>query len=234
MRIKDIETGEVLDDAVTDIGYGVVWSLDGRYVFFTRLDDSWRPHQVWRHEVGTPAEEDVLVFQEADARFWTGLGSSRDDRFLVIASGSKLTTEVRLLDAANPLEPPRVVAPRREGVEYDVEPAGDRLLITHNADNPDFDIAQAPLDATGAGAVDPVRRVAAGGAHRRRRGVRRARGRVVAAEGLPRCGSCPATPPRPASDPPARSPSTSRSTRWARATTPSTTRRRCRWCSSRS
>jgi oligopeptidase B len=149
LRIKDIQTGEVLDDAVADIGYGVVWSLDGRYVFFTRLDDSWRPHQVWRHEVGSPAEDDVLVFQEDDARFWTGLGSSRDDRFLVIASGSKLTTEVRLLDAAHPLEPPRVVAPRREGVEYDVEPAGDRLLITHNADNPDFDIAQAPLDATG-------------------------------------------------------------------------------------
>ena len=91
----------------------------------------------------------MLVFQEDDARFWTGLGSSRDDRFLIIASGSKLTTEIRLLDAATPLEPPRVVAPRREGVEYDVEPAGDRLLITHNADNPDFDIAQAPLDATG-------------------------------------------------------------------------------------
>ena len=44
----------------------------------------------------------MLVFQEDDARFWVGLGSSRDDRFLVIASGSKLTTEVRLLDAARP------------------------------------------------------------------------------------------------------------------------------------
>ena len=148
LRIKDIDTGEVLDDTVADIGYGVVWSLDGRYVFFTRLDDSWRPFQVWRHEVGTPAEGDVLVFEEDDARFWTGLGSSRDDRFILIASGSKLTTEIRLLDAATPLETPRVVAARREGVEYDVEPAGDRLLITHNTDNPDFDIAQAPLDAT--------------------------------------------------------------------------------------
>jgi oligopeptidase B len=148
LRIKDIDTGEVLDDAVSDIGYGVVWSLDGRYVFYTRLDDSWRPFQVWRHEVGTPAEGDVLVFEEDDARFWTGLGSSRDDRYILIASGSKLTTEVRLLDAATPLQAPRVVAPRREGVEYDVEPAGDRLLITHNTDNPDFDIAQAPLDAT--------------------------------------------------------------------------------------
>ena len=76
----------VLDDAVPDIGYGVVWSLDGRYVFYTRVDDdSWRPHQVWRHEVGTPAEDDVLVHQEADERFWIGLGSSRDDRFIIIA-----------------------------------------------------------------------------------------------------------------------------------------------------
>ena len=150
LRIKDIDSGAILDDAVSDIGYGVVWSLDGRYVFFTRMDDSWRPFQVWRHEVGTPAEGDVLVFEEADPRFWTGLGSSRDDRFIIVASGSKLTTEIRLLDAATPLATPRVVAPRREGVEYDVEPAGDRLLITHNTDNPDFDIAQAPLDATSA------------------------------------------------------------------------------------
>ena len=132
LRIKDIDSGAILDDAVSDIGYGVVWSLDGRYVFFTRMDDSWRPFQVWRHEVGTPAEGDVLVFEEADPRFWTGLGSSRDARFILIASGSKLTTEIRLLDAATPLATPRVVAPRREGVEYDVEPAGDRLLITHN------------------------------------------------------------------------------------------------------
>ena len=148
LRIRDIASGEVLDEAVTDIGYGLVWSLDGRYVFYTRVDEAWRPHQVWRHEVGTPVEADVMVFEEPDERFWLGIGSSRDDRWVVIQLGSKLTSECWLLDAATPLEQPRLVAPRREGVEYDVEPAGDRLLVVHNAGDPDFEVAQAPLDAS--------------------------------------------------------------------------------------
>ena len=147
LRVKDIETGAVIDEAVMGIGYGAVWSLDGQFLFYTRVDESWRPHQVWRHEVGTPADSDVLVFEEPDERFWMGVGASRDDAWVIIQVGSKLTSEVLLLDAAAPLGQPTVVAPRREGVEYDVEPAGDRLLILHNANRADFELAQAPLDA---------------------------------------------------------------------------------------
>lgn len=147
LRVKDIEAGAVIDEAVTGVGYGAVWSLDGQFLFYTRVDESWRPHQVWRHEVGTPADSDVLVFEEPDERFWLGVGASRDDAWVIIQVGSKLTSEVLLLDAAAPLGEPTVVAPRREGVEYDVEPAGDRLLILHNANHADFELAQAPLDA---------------------------------------------------------------------------------------
>jgi oligopeptidase B len=149
LRVKDIETGEVIDEAVREIGYGAVWSLDGQHLFYTRVDESWRPHQVWRHEVGTAEQDDVLVLEEPDERFWIGIGSSRDDAWVIIQVGSKLTSEVLLLDAAVPLGQPRVVAPRRDGVEYDVEPAGDRLLVVHNANHPDFELAQAPLDAWG-------------------------------------------------------------------------------------
>ena len=149
LRVKDIATGSVIDEAVSEIGYGAVWSLDGQHLFYTKIDETWRPHQVWRHEVGTSAQDDVLVFEERDERFWMGIGASRDDAWVIIQVGSKLTSEVLLLDAAAPLGDPRVVAPRRDGVEYDVEPAGDRLLIVHNANHPDFELAQAPLDATG-------------------------------------------------------------------------------------
>jgi oligopeptidase B len=148
LRVKDLSTGQVVDTAVTEVGYGCIFSLDGRYLFYTRVDETWRPYQVWRHEVGTPADADVLVHEEADERFWTGLGTSRDDRWLLIGLGSKTTSEVLLLDASDPLGEFRVVAPRREGVEYDVEPAGDRLLIVHNAGSIDSDLAWAPLDAT--------------------------------------------------------------------------------------
>jgi oligopeptidase B len=76
--------------------------------------------------------------------------------------GSKLTSEVWLLDAAAPLGEPRVVAARRHGVEYDVEPAGDRLLIVHNANHPDFELAQAPLGATSHSQWSPLGDTVAG------------------------------------------------------------------------
>jgi oligopeptidase B len=162
LKVKDIETGALIDEVVTQIGYGVVWSLDGRQLFYTRMDESWRPYQVWRHEVGTAAQDDVLVFEEPDERFWMGVGSSRDDAWVIIQVGSKLTSEVLLLDAAAPMGEPRVVAPRRPGVEYDVEPAGDRLLIVHNANHPDFELAQAPLDATSHEQWSPLAETQAG------------------------------------------------------------------------
>jgi oligopeptidase B len=145
LKVKDLSTGGVVDEAVTGIGYGAAFSLDARHVFYLRVDEAWRPHQLWRHEVGTPAEADVLVYEEPDPRFWMGVGVSRDDRWLMLGIGSKTTSEVRLLDAAEPTGEFRPVAPRREGVEYEVEPARDRLLIVHNADSPDSDLAWAPL-----------------------------------------------------------------------------------------
>jgi oligopeptidase B len=148
MTVTNLDSGAVLDETLTGIGYGCVFSLDGEWVFYTRLDEAWRPHQVWRHRVGDPADTDVMVYEEADERFWMGLGSSRDDRWVVIGIGSRTTSEARILDAADPTGEFRVVAPRRDGIEYDVEPAGDRLLVVHNERRKDFDLAWAPLDAS--------------------------------------------------------------------------------------
>ncbi|MDO5740623.1 MAG: S9 family peptidase [Ornithinimicrobium sp.] len=148
LRIKDLSTGEVIDEAVTGIGYGTAWSADSSTIFYTRVDDAWRPHQVWRHEVGGSADEDVLVYQEDDERFWMGIGASRDDRHIMIGLGSKNTSEVRLLPSEDPTGEFRVVAPREEGVEYDVDPAGDHLWVVHNKVHRDFELAVAPLGAT--------------------------------------------------------------------------------------
>ena len=148
LRVRRIATGELIDAAVLQTGGSLAWSLDGRHLFYTRVDDAWRPHQVWRHEVGTPQEADVLVHDERDERFFVSVGASRDDRLVIIAIGSKTTSEYRLLDASAPLDEPRIVSARRPGVEYDVEPAGDRLYICHNANRTNFELAAAPVHAT--------------------------------------------------------------------------------------
>ena len=147
LRIKDLSTGELLPDELPDVHYGSAWSADGSTIFYTKVDDAWRPYQVWRHPLGTT--DDVLVMEEPDERFWVGVDLTRNEQAIQIALGSKLTSEVWLLDANDPTGRPAVVVPRREGVEYDVEHAGDQLLITHNADASNFSLASAPLDAPG-------------------------------------------------------------------------------------
>jgi oligopeptidase B len=149
LRIKDLVTGEVLADEVPNTAHGCAWSLDGSALFYVTVDDAWRPYRIWRHIVGAPTADDVVVFEESDEKFWLGVGTSRDEKWLMIHTASKLTSEVWLLDAAAPTGDFSVVAPRRQGVEYDVEVAGDRLLILHNDGAENFELASAPLPGAG-------------------------------------------------------------------------------------
>ncbi len=150
MRFKNLVTGEVAPDEIPDTYYGTAWSADGSALFYITVNDAWRPYRVWRHVAGTPAGDDVLVYQEDDEKFNVSVELSRSERYLAIGTSSSLTSEVRILDAANPAGEFRVVAPRRPGVEYSVEhqvlPDGtERLLILHNDGALNFELAQAPL-----------------------------------------------------------------------------------------
>ena len=99
LRIKDLRTGETLADEVPDTSYGSAWSADGSALFYITVDDAWRPHRVWRHIVGQPAADDVVVFEEPDERFWVGVELTRSEKFILIDSQSKVTSEVRVIAA---------------------------------------------------------------------------------------------------------------------------------------
>ena len=151
LRVKDVDTGAVSAiDVVENTAGGAMFSLDGEWIFYCTMDDSWRPDSVWRHRVGTESSADVRVFTEPDDRYWVGVGRTRSRRFLAIEIGSKVTTEIRLLDAHDPTGEFETVWPRTEGVEYDVEHAvvagRDRLLITHNDGAENFEVVDVAAD----------------------------------------------------------------------------------------
>ncbi len=145
--VRDLATGEDFGPVQSGIVHGVTWGGD-RHLFYSRCDEAWRPHQVWRHELGTDPEADVLVITEPDERFWLGVDVSRDRSQLLFVAGSKLTSEVWLLPTSDPTGTPRSVAGRTEGIEYSVEVAGEELFILHDANDPDHELAAAPLSST--------------------------------------------------------------------------------------
>ena len=130
---------------------GACFTPDGKWVFWVEIDDSWRPCAIWRHQVGTPVDDDVCVYREADERFWVGVGISFDERNIVIGTGSKTTTEVLMLPVVTPEGEFQAFIPRQTDVEYDVsfacfEGAGEHgedvplAVVYHNAVNPNFEI----------------------------------------------------------------------------------------------
>jgi oligopeptidase B len=149
LRVKDLNTGEVLADEVPDTFYGSAWSADASALFYLTVDETWRPNRVWRHTLGTPLTEDVVVYQEDDERFWVGVELTRSEQFIVIEAHSKTTSEVRVIPAGNPTGEPALIAPRRQGIEYSIEHHGHRFLVLHNDGAEDFALAYTSADRPG-------------------------------------------------------------------------------------
>ncbi len=148
LRLREADGGRELDDRIEATTGHVAWAADGASFLYVWNDDNHRPCKVFRHAVGTPAEADTLVYEEADPGFFVGVGETQSRDFLVISAHDHETAEVYLIDAHAPETPPRLVAAREPGHEYHVDHRGDRLLILTNADGAeDFKIVEAPLDA---------------------------------------------------------------------------------------
>ncbi|MCW2791931.1 MAG: oligopeptidase Serine peptidase family [Nocardioides sp.] len=152
IRVKDLRTGELLADEIVGALGGATWDREGLNLYYTTVDDSWRADKIWRHRIGTTQADDTLVHHEQDERFWVGVGRSRSDRFLMIATGSKTTSEYLFFDADSPMAGFQVFSPRVEGLEYSLDHAviggQDRFLVMHNHTGPDFELGVAPISPT--------------------------------------------------------------------------------------
>jgi oligopeptidase B len=158
LQFRPLEAGlAAAPESVPDTGYGLAWSAAADYVFYVRMDEAQRPFQLWRHQVGSDPAGDVRVFEEADRRFSLGTGSTRDTTWILVGLRSTNTTEWLAIPSDDPLAEPRVVLPRREGVEYAVDHlnpsagGGGWFLVLTNDEAQDFRVLAAPDDdATGA------------------------------------------------------------------------------------
>ncbi|MFJ8895454.1 S9 family peptidase [Leifsonia sp. NPDC102414] len=152
IRVRSlVDDGVEFPDEIEDTASGALFDQSGEYIFYTTVDDAWRPDTVWRHRVGAaPGTDDVQVFHEPDERYWIGVGLTRSRDFLVIEAGSNITSEAWLLRSSDPTGEFAVVWPRKEGVEYDVEHAvvggRDRLLIVHNDEAVNFELVSVSAD----------------------------------------------------------------------------------------
>jgi len=145
--VINLESKQIVDAGLKALSYGLVWANDAHTLFLVRSDEASRPSRVIRHKVGSHSDEDTIVFEEPDERFWVGIGNTRSEKYVVLGSESKNTSEYWLIDADNPDSMPRIVEPRSDGHEYRITHREDYLLILTNDGASDFRLVQAPVNA---------------------------------------------------------------------------------------
>ncbi|HZF67668.1 MAG TPA: S9 family peptidase [Gemmatirosa sp.] len=144
LYVKDLETGRLVD-SIPNAWNGTAWADDNRTFFYMTADSAKRGNAVWRHVTGTARAQDANVYREDSVLYNVGVTRSRNGRHVLIGTQSFTTSEWRTIPTAAPTEAPRLVAARRAGVEYDVEPVDGALLIRTNAGGArNFRIVTAP------------------------------------------------------------------------------------------
>ena len=149
LHIKDLTTGELLDETISSTSLGVAWANDSSTLFYTVLDRARRPCRLYRHVVGSSPSTDELVYFEADESFFLDVNRTRSRRYLLLDIASHSTSEVRFLDADHPDGEFRVIQPREHGIEYSVAHHGNRFFITTNDGASNFRLVQAPVERPG-------------------------------------------------------------------------------------
>jgi oligopeptidase B len=147
--VKDIASGEIIDQAVSNsVGYAV-WAADSKSFFYSVLSEEWRPFKVMRHELSGDAADDNLIYEEADTSFFVGLGKTQSRAYIIILVGDNVTTEIRLIPTDRPEAEPVLVAARKANHEYYLDHAGDHFFIRTNDTHKNFRVAVAPESAPG-------------------------------------------------------------------------------------
>ena len=150
LRLKDLETGELLPDSITGIEADLAWANDNETLLYIEKDpDTLLGLRVKKHVRGAPPQLDELVFEQTDTTLYTGLTKSKSDRFIFIHMEGTLSSEWRYADAGDPALSFQVFFPLERDHEYEVEHLGDAFLIRTNWQARNFRVMTVPIGAEG-------------------------------------------------------------------------------------
>ncbi len=149
LHLRDLKTGRDLADTAERVG-SMAWAADSKTLFYTTEDEVTKRHDhLFRHRLGLPTAQDVVVYEEKDERFNLGVGKTRDQRYLLMEAGSHTTSECRFLSANAPEGEFRMIAPRVDEQEYSVDHRDGLFYIRTNDMGKNFRVVTATPDSAG-------------------------------------------------------------------------------------
>lgn len=148
--IKNLETGAHFEDKIYPASGGSEWGNDNKTLFYTATNPkTLLSEKIKRHTLGTDSKKDAVVYTEKDKSNYIGVGKTKSEKYIVIASSATMSSEYLILDADKPEGKFEVFQPRIKDVLYDVDHQGDKFLIVTNKDALNFRLMETPVGKTG-------------------------------------------------------------------------------------
>ncbi|WP_260291767.1 S9 family peptidase [Proteus vulgaris] len=134
------------ENVLTNISANLVWANDSKTLFYVDKDpQTLLPYQIYRHQYGTDRKQDVKIFEENDDRFYTWIGKSKSEDYILVSIESSTTSESRLIDANAPEKPMVIFSARQEGREYDIDHFNGEFYIRSNHESELFGLYKTAL-----------------------------------------------------------------------------------------
>ncbi len=149
IKVKNLDSNEMYSDNIHGVNSYATWAADSETVFYTGKDSqTLRSDKIYRHKLGSDQKDDVLVFEEKDETFSTYVYPSKSREYIMIGSGSTMSTEFSYLSSKTPLESFKIIQKRERGLEYRPYHFDDMFYISTNIDNStNFKLVKAPISS---------------------------------------------------------------------------------------
>ena len=140
--IREISSKKTIEEPVPDTSGSITWSYDDKYFFYTKLDKFHRARKIYRHKLGSPVDQDELIFEEKDDRFTCGIGTSSDEKFYFISTSEHTTSEIYFFSKDEIKPKPKLFSKRENGIEYSLDSWNGYFWIHTNKEAKDFKICR--------------------------------------------------------------------------------------------
>jgi len=138
--VRDIKTGKLVTEKIENTSGSINFSLDDQYIFYSKLDENHRPRSIFRHQIGSSSNEDLLIFEEKTKAFTVSIGISSDEKYYFINSSDHNTSEKYYFSIDERKPKPKLIQQRKKGIIYSVNSWDGNFYMHTNEDAEDFKI----------------------------------------------------------------------------------------------
>jgi len=140
IHVRDIETNTLVTEKIEDTSGSIMFSLDDKFIFYSKLDENHRPRKIFRHEIGKPIKDDILIFEEKTKAFTVGIGLTSDEKYYMVTSSDHNTTEKYYFSVDEKIPEPKLIRKREKGIIYSINSWNNNFYMHTNKNAEDFKI----------------------------------------------------------------------------------------------